>query len=235
MCGALYVSANIGWSNFVTLPAAELGNFLEGAFAPLAFLWLVIGYFLQQKELEQNTAALQAQAIEIKRTAEEAAVQSDRMAASETLARQQAFMEVARSVQSQLGSIGGFLFISSQAADAEGTVTPEEISELFNRVSTNDHEVFSRRLLQAHISATEEDARTRLFYGTEVRARHTNNFIFTFERLMKRVHDVDPDGMLRDAFGASAHGLIYRIMKEHQTRAPEAWRDHAQTGIRINW
>ena len=38
-----------------------LGNFLEGAFAPLAFLWLVIGYFLQKKELVQNTTAIKMQ------------------------------------------------------------------------------------------------------------------------------------------------------------------------------
>ena len=28
-----------------------VGSFLEGAFAPLAFLWLVIGLFIQQQEL----------------------------------------------------------------------------------------------------------------------------------------------------------------------------------------
>ena len=70
--GATYISTTIGWDNFSSLPAAELGSFLEGAFAPLAFLWLVIGYFLQQKELEQNTDALLAQAEEIQRSAEQA-------------------------------------------------------------------------------------------------------------------------------------------------------------------
>ena len=36
----------------------ELGGFLEGAFAPLAFLWLVIGIFIQQKELADNTEVM---------------------------------------------------------------------------------------------------------------------------------------------------------------------------------
>jgi hypothetical protein len=49
LLGSLYISANLGWLNLHRIPADELGNFLEGAFAPLAFLWLVIGYFLQQK------------------------------------------------------------------------------------------------------------------------------------------------------------------------------------------
>ena len=48
--GFTYIASSIGWLAFAQLPAEELGSFLEGAFAPLAFLWLVIGYFLQQQE-----------------------------------------------------------------------------------------------------------------------------------------------------------------------------------------
>lgn len=39
----------------------EWGDFFAGSFAPLAFLWLVIGYFQQGKELSQNTKALEQQ------------------------------------------------------------------------------------------------------------------------------------------------------------------------------
>lgn len=39
----------------------ELGDFLAGAFSPLAFFWLVIGYYQQGEELQQNTQALQDQ------------------------------------------------------------------------------------------------------------------------------------------------------------------------------
>lgn len=39
----------------------ELGDFLAGAFAPIAFLWLVLGYRQQGKQLEQNTKALEQQ------------------------------------------------------------------------------------------------------------------------------------------------------------------------------
>jgi hypothetical protein len=35
---ALYVTAIVGWRAFVTQPAEAMGGFLEGAFAPLAFL-----------------------------------------------------------------------------------------------------------------------------------------------------------------------------------------------------
>lgn len=48
------------------LSSNELGDFLAGSFAPLAFLFLYLGYKQQGKELKQNTEALllQAQALQ---------------------------------------------------------------------------------------------------------------------------------------------------------------------------
>lgn len=43
-----------------------MGDFLAGIFAPLAFFWLVIGYFQQSHELAQNSAALRVQADELR-------------------------------------------------------------------------------------------------------------------------------------------------------------------------
>ncbi|ABP61274.1 hypothetical protein [Enterobacter sp. 638] len=49
----------------------ELGDFLAGAFSPVAFLWLVLGYVQQQKELQQNTYALNLQAEELRNAVEQ--------------------------------------------------------------------------------------------------------------------------------------------------------------------
>jgi len=43
----------------------EIGDFLAGAFSPLAFLWLVVSLSLQRGELRQNTAALNLQLKEL--------------------------------------------------------------------------------------------------------------------------------------------------------------------------
>lgn len=49
----------------------EFGDFLAGAFSPVAFLWLVLGYMQQQKELQLNTQALQLQATELRNSVEQ--------------------------------------------------------------------------------------------------------------------------------------------------------------------
>ncbi|MFW1993408.1 hypothetical protein ACG904_00360 [Acinetobacter guillouiae] len=49
----------------VLLSANELGDFLAGSFAPLAFLFLYLGYKMQGEELKQNTRALEKQAEEL--------------------------------------------------------------------------------------------------------------------------------------------------------------------------
>jgi len=49
----------------------EWGDFFAGFFAPLAFLWLVLGYLQQGQELQLSTQALQLQADELKNSVEQ--------------------------------------------------------------------------------------------------------------------------------------------------------------------
>lgn len=49
------------WNSAKGMTFNEWGDFFAGSFAPLAFLWLVIGYFQQGEELSQNTKALEQQ------------------------------------------------------------------------------------------------------------------------------------------------------------------------------
>lgn len=78
----------------------EWGDFFGGIFAPLAFLWLVLGYLQQGEELRLSTKALNLQAEELKHSVEQQRelvevtrqqVESDREALKlEFLARQEA-------------------------------------------------------------------------------------------------------------------------------------------------
>ena len=48
----------------------ELGDLLAGVFAPLALVWVIIGFWQQSYELRQNTKAINTHVIEIKRMTE---------------------------------------------------------------------------------------------------------------------------------------------------------------------
>lgn len=233
LLGYGYVASNMGWSAFADLPADTLGSFLEGAFAPLAFLWLVIGYFLQKKELQQNSQALRDQAVEIQRTAEQAIIQSEQMAANEKHARQETFLKISVSVREQLGTISGLLFISSQGTTGTGTVSSAQTADLFEQQAATDNALFSRRLLTASLQLEEAES-YELFYGTPIRARHSNHFIFTFERMVRRAAELDTEHMIRDSLLASAHAFLYNVAKRHQANAPPELADHEQTGLHFN-
>ena len=49
----------------------EWGDFLAGSFAPLAFLWLVLGYLQQGDELRLSTEALRLQAEELRNSVQQ--------------------------------------------------------------------------------------------------------------------------------------------------------------------
>jgi len=57
--------------SLTTLQLNEVGDFLAGAFGPLAILWLVLGFFQQGMELRQSTEALQLQGQELKNSVEQ--------------------------------------------------------------------------------------------------------------------------------------------------------------------
>ena len=220
---SIYVSGTIGWTQIGSAPIETLGNFLEGAFAPLAFLWLVIGYFLQKKELVQNTNAIKMQYVEIQKSADQAVIQSEVIRASELHARTESFLRIAESVKQQLGNLMGFLFISSQGATNTGQVSSEKISQIWNSLNKTDPEGFSRSMMELQYRHGDRYA-YKLLYGTPTRTRHSENFIYNFERLLRAAASCDADGMVKDSLLGSAHGYIYGRMIDFRTNPPPGFQ-----------
>lgn len=183
-----------------------VGNFLEGAFAPLAFLWLVIGLFIQQRELAENTEVM-------RKTSEQSEKQTQAIAATEMNARQETFFKIAESVKHQLGGISGMLLISGLGPVGSGRISRERTDELFEQSANGDYEVFARMFIS--MDFMEEGGLEELFYGTDIRKRHTKNFMRTFERLCRLAKNCDVDGIIEDALMQNAFGLLYRRMREH--------------------
>jgi hypothetical protein len=59
------------FDDFLCLKLNELGDFLAGAFGPVAFLWLVLGFLQQGRELKLSTDALRLQADELRASVEQ--------------------------------------------------------------------------------------------------------------------------------------------------------------------
>lgn len=216
--GFFYISVTVGWSNFLQMPPEVLGGFFEGAFAPLAFLWLVVGYFLQQHELARNTHAIQLQHEDMQRSVEYSARQAEAFRENALHSRQQSFIRVYELVQQQLGRVAGMLFISSQGDTGSGKVSNEAFLKMFADMVRGDPELFSRQFLIIN-NTTDEDI-AELFYGTEVRTRHSDNFTHHFAFVIEEARCCNPDGLLVGAIQSSAHGLLNNLMIEHR---PENW------------
>ncbi len=220
----LYIDTQVGWGEFATLTVERMGSFLEGAFAPLAFLWLVIGYFLQKKELSLNTDAMKMQFVEIQKSAEQAVLQSEAIGRSELHQRRESFLKIAELVRDQLGAVVGLLYLSSQMADGnEQSVPPERMAELWNTSRRDDPEVFTREMLRL-MAVSNPEYTYKLFFGTEVRTRHTDNFEHTFARLLRAAADCDEDNMITDALMGGSHGSLYRRLQAVRDDIPEGFQ-----------
>lgn len=202
---AVYIARNVGWGNFMDMPIEEMGTFLEGAFAFLAFLWLVIGLFIQQSVLAENNE-------ELRRNNLHSEKQTQAIAATELNARQETFFKISEATRRQLGAISGLLFISSQGPVGNESFSSEQIAEVWQQFAGGDADVFSRLFLT--MGAAPEIDYFDLFYGTEIRKRHSNNFIVGFDRLIKLAADCDTDNIILDSLIYSAHGLLNVRMRE---------------------
>lgn len=183
-----------------------VGSFLEGVFAPLAFLWLILGMFIQQQELTKNTEA-------IRRTAEQSEKQTLAIAATEMNARQESFFKIAEGVKHQLGGISGLLFVSGLGQTGSGRISRKQSAKLFARAAGGDSGVFARRFLSEDFA--EEGGFAELFFGTEIRKRHTRNFCHSFDRLLRLARNCDVDGIIEDTLSQTALGLLHQRMREH--------------------
>lgn len=184
----------------------ELGGFLEGAFVPLAFMWLVIGLFVQQKELASNTEIMRQSMLQGQQ-------QAEAVAALEVNTRQEAFFKISQNVQKQLGMVTGMQFISAFGG-TEGNVVPDErIRELLQALSLGDDTVFVREFLSNSLPMI--DQRTLVFYGTEIRRRHSMNYREAFERLVNLAAGCDSDGLISGTVTNTAFGLLYNLLLRH--------------------
>lgn len=198
--GCVYLLGIVGWNNFVYLPTADIGSFLEGAFAPLAFLWLVIGHFMQQKEITANTKAINIQEQSARRL--------------EVHSRQDSYFKLLNLVQEQLGVICAFHYFSICGPTGTGEMNGDEFSEQRASSSSGDNAWFVRKMIGLAVQDIDNPQwMHEIFMSTDIRIRHSDNFSKTFQKLLNAARAVDTDDMIVDALmQGSASGLFYRII-----------------------
>lgn len=202
--GLIYLLGKVGWVNFVNLPTGDIGSFLEGAFAPLAFLWLVIGHFMQQSEISANTRAAHLQEQSARR--------------QELYSRRNSYFKLLTLVQEQLGLIAGFHYISVCGPTGTNDVSREEYAAMRSDAAHGDAELFVRKMVALSVLYDEQpEGLQDVFFGTEIRTRHSNNFVKTFSKLLESAKAVDHDDMVVNAllFG-SPSGMLFRIIQHLQ-------------------
>jgi hypothetical protein len=109
---ALAIYAFFVWPEMLAMDPNEFADFLAGVFAPLAFLWLVLGFRQQGDELQNSAQALWLQGEELRNSVEQqrALVEVSReQLEAEFDARRQAEHEAERAAQPrlQLATSGG--------------------------------------------------------------------------------------------------------------------------------
>jgi hypothetical protein len=215
-----YIVDVIGFARFVDEGPPSVGGFLEGAFAPLAFLWLVIGFFLQREELQRSSRAIDLQYREMRRATEQAELQARAIAANELHSRQEAFLRLSELIHQQLAATLGQLFMSSQVVGAGGTVGPEETQAMWSALGSGDRFVFGRALVGAHILGDRGHDSWSLFWSTPIRTRHSERFLQVFARMLERARACDADGLLVETLLGSVHGQLYLLLQQTRSFAP---------------
>ena len=95
--GLGYAWGDHGWLTFWDMSPNLVGDFFAGLTAPLAFLWLVLGYMQQGEEIKETR-------IEIKR-------QADSVQANEQHARRDLFFQTANQILQELQQTALFLCV----------------------------------------------------------------------------------------------------------------------------
>ena len=214
--GIAYIGQRGGSLFLLSLRPDEIGGFLEGFLAPLAFLWLVIGLFIQQQELAKNTAVL-------RQTNLNSSKQTEVLAATELRARQSAFFQIAENVRRQTGNIAGMMVESLEDEQGNPIINLGDLERHWRDHQGGDYERFPTLLMQLSdraggVGLDDFD----VFYGTIMRRRYTEEYMKSFRGLVQSGRACDEDGTIWRTITQTPHGQVYATMLE-RIKPPSCW------------
>jgi len=197
---SFFLYQKMSGQQFLDLPLDQIDGFLSGAFSPLAFIWLIIGFFMQQSEIVENSK-------NIERQAEHSNLDN--------------FLKMSDIVYRHLGVITAYLYISCREEIQESLDKPIDIDDKWARSGNGDYGIFARGLVRYRF---DEDGRPRdmqkIYLSTEIRQKHTSNYTRIFEGLLVKAKNSDCTGSLYDALTeGTIWGILYRMINEVKAEA----------------
>lgn len=221
----VYILAFLGiasnW-NLEKLDPNEVGDFLAGFFAPLAFLWLVIGYLqnntaikLQSQELKHSVQALDLQTQELKYSVDEM------KQANETSHQQlQSIQSNERHAKRDLFTRLADLQIKQLDALAKHIISSVDIQRYSTWRGSDrlpGHGDINFLLLQTANQLEQQ----REKFNTEQHSKNTvtgvrgeiKQYLTLYESLLSQAKEYDDEGELAKLFEQSAYEKFYQAIK----------------------
>jgi hypothetical protein len=209
LIGGYYVFSFIGAREVVAYGEGELGLLLIGVFAPLALLWMVVGYLRYGALLDRNVRALEAQGEELRTTASILDAQAHAILASVQYGRRQDFLRLAELIGRDLNAI------------AVGIARALGGGELLDRTLAarrGGHEDAFFELLVRSFSGQELDHVIDTLGTTPGYPETIDTFLDKFDHLVREAEAADPGGYLPRHYATSAMAklaAIFRDVRDH--------------------
>ncbi|AVM75730.1 hypothetical protein [Magnetospirillum gryphiswaldense] len=199
-----YIYSKGGPAKVLDLPFNNMGDFLAGAFAPLAFWWLVIGYWMQSLELEHNSKALRQQAEEMRNTVEQATEQAQALRSSEALSRQSVFNQTRQRYEEDL---------ELAAARISERITHGSLDGMWANYSSGRRYIFCE-----HVSRSI-DVWSRNFIESEDEQRKAISnisigYIDIFDNFMRTLFDLGAPSFWARHYNNSPYGQLREVLTE---------------------
>ena len=195
-----YVFLFVGHRSFLEMKPNEHGDFFAGVFAPIAFLWLVIGYMQQGAELRANTNALAEQAQEARHAAEQAKIQAEGIKANEEHARRDTFYRMVELIERELVYHSSQLLASIDASD---------FSEKWDQYGNGDPFVFQRTVCDKILYGADMPGEMALRESQRTAIRR---YCRIFEKILQGADTCDDaEKNLRGQFEWSPNGELYAV------------------------
>jgi hypothetical protein len=123
-----------------------VGDFLAGAVAPLAFIWLIIGYLQQNLELSLNTDTLISQLDEMRLSVEQQTRQASSLAQNEGHARRDTLLKLSELYLNRLSGSASVIGFSVLPLNAD------VLDNAWRFYSSGDRDYFFRLLMTGMIN-----------------------------------------------------------------------------------